>query len=164
MAASTIIKHFTDGSLTVKDGTGTPVTLAIPFTMGDFTISGLNQARRATNVYETRGTLVGLRKGAKAFPTGSFSCMIADYSDATDRTVLDFLLKQNSYSANISTTTALGDVYTVDLVFTVEGTDLADAADHVITLEDCDCSLDISEGEPNSLSVSFTVYGTTSMT
>lgn len=164
MPASTIIKHFTDGSLTVKDGTGTPVTLSIPFTMGDFALSGLNQARRATNVYETRGQLVGLRKGAKSFPTGSFSAMIADYSDATNTTLIDFLNKQNSYSANASTTTALGDVYTVDFVFTVEGTDLGDAADHVITLEDCDCSMDISEGEPNSLSVSFTVYGAVSMT
>lgn len=164
MAASTIIKHFTDGSLVVKDGTGTPVTLAIPFTMGDFSLGGLTQALRATNVYETRGQLVGLRKGAKAFPTGSFSCMVADYSDASDRTLLDFLRKNASYSANISTTTALGDVYTVDLVFTVEGTDLGDAADHVITLEDCDCSMDLSEGEPNSLSVSFTVYGAVSMT
>jgi len=164
VAASTIIKHFTDGSLTVKDGTGTPVTLAIPFTMGDFSLGGLTQALRATNVYETRGVLVGLRKGAKAFPTGSFSCMVADYSDASDRTLLDFLRKSNSYSANLSTTTALGDVYTVDLVFTVEGTDLGDSADHVLTLEDCDCSLDLSEGEPNSLSVSFTVYGAVSMT
>lgn len=164
MAASTIIKHFTDGSLVVKDGTGTPVTLSIPFTMGDFSLGGLTQALRATNVYETRGVLVGLRKGAKAFPTGSFSCMVADYSDASDRTLLDFLRKNASYSANISTTTALGDVYTVDLVFTVEGTDLGDSADHVITLEDCDCSMDLSEGEPNSLSVSFTVYGAVSMT
>lgn len=164
MPASTIIKHFTDGSLTVKDGTGTPVTLAIPFTMGDFSISGLNQSLRATNVYETRGVLVGLRKGAKSFPTGSFSCMIADYSDATNQTAIDFLRKTGSYSANISTTAALGDVYTVDLVFTVEGTDLGDSADHVITLEDCDCSIDISEGEPNTLSVSFTIYGAVSMT
>lgn len=164
MPASSIIKHFTDGSLTAKDGTGTPETLVIPFTTGDFSLDGLTQARRATNVYETRGQLVGLRKGAKSFPTGSFSCMIADYSDATNETALDFLLKQNSYSANVSTTTALGDVYTVDLVFTVEGTDLGDAADHVITLEDCDCSMGFAEGEPNSLSVSFTVYGAVSMT
>lgn len=161
---STIIKHFTDGTVTLKDGTGTPVTLLVPFFMGDFSLSGLNQARRATNVYEARGQLTGLRKGAKSFPTGSFSCQIADYSDASDRTVLDFLNKQNSYSANKSTTEALGDVYTVDLVFTVEGTDLGDAADHVITIEDCDCSMDLANGEPNSLTVSFTCYGTISMT
>lgn len=164
MAASQIAKHFTDGTITLKDGTGTPVTLVVPFSMGDFSISGLNQARRATNVYETRGQLVSLRKGALSFPTGSFSAMIADYSDATNTTVLDFLNKAGSYSANDSTTEALGDVYTVDILLTVEGTDLGDAADHVITLEDCDCSMDISEGEPNSLSVSFTVYGTVSMT
>ena len=164
MAASTIIKHFTDGTITLKDGTGTPVTLVVPFSTGDFSLGGLTQALRATNVYQARGVLTGLRLGAKAFPTGSFSCQIADYSDASDRTVLDFLRKSNSYSANLSTSETLGDVYTVDVVLTVEGTNLDDAADHVITLEDCDCSLDLSEGEPNSLSVSFTVYGAVSMT
>lgn len=164
MPASQIVKHFTDGVITLKDGTATPVTLAVPFSVGDLSISGLNQARRATNAYEARGTLTSLRKGAKAFPTGSFSCQIADFSDAIDRTVLDFLLKQNSYSANKSTTEAIGDVYTLDVVLTVEGTDLADAADHVITMEDCDCSLDLAEGEPTTLSVSFTCYGTLSMT
>lgn len=164
MAASQIVKHFTDGVLVAKDGTATPVSLTLSFTLGDLTISGLNQARRATNAYEARGALTSLRKGAKAFPTGSFSCQIADFSDATERTALDFFLKQNSYSANKSTTEAIGDVYTVDLVLTVEGTDLGDAADHVITLEDCDCSLDLAEGEPTTLSVSFTCYGTLSMT
>jgi len=164
MTASIIAKHFTDGLITLKDGTGTPVSLAVPFSMGDFALSGLVQGRRATNVYETRGQLVSLRKGAKSFPTGSFSCMLADYSDATDQTVFDFLNKSGSYAANISTTVAKGDVYTVDIVFTVEGTDLGDSADHTLTLEDCDCSMDLSEGEPNSISISFTVYGTVTAT
>ena len=43
MAASAVIKHFTDGSITLKDGTGTPVTLTVPFSAGDLSLSGLAQ-------------------------------------------------------------------------------------------------------------------------
>ena len=162
MAASAVIKHFTDGSITLKDGTGTPVTLTVPFSAGDLSLSGLAQDAlgRATNAYESRGTLNSLRRGAREYPTVSFSAHMADLSDASDRTIVDFLRKKNSYSANISTTATTGDVYTVDIVLTIEGTDLGDATDHTITMEDVDCRIDFSEGEPNTFTINGTVYGT----
>lgn len=158
MAASTVIKHLHDGSLTLKDGTGTPVTLVIPFTMGDFTLSGLQETQRAVVAYETRGTLHTIRHSTRTYPTGSFTLALADFSDATNQTALDFLMQRNSYSANVSTLTPT-EVYAVDLVWTVEGTNLGDPADHVATMTDCVCTLDLAEGEPNTLSVSFTMYG-----
>jgi len=166
MAASVIPKHFTDGTITVKDGTGSPVTLTVPFTVGDLSLSGLAQDAlgRATNAYETRGVLNGLRRGAREYPTVSFSAHMADLSDGTDHTLVDFLRKKNSYSANVSTTATTGDVYTVDIVLTVEGTDLGDASDHVITMEDVDCRIDISEGEPNTFTINGTIYGSISTT
>ena len=35
MAASLVVKHLYDGAISASDGTGAPVTLSIPFTMGD---------------------------------------------------------------------------------------------------------------------------------
>ena len=162
MATSIIPKHFTDGSVTLKDGTGTPVTLSVPFTMGDCAISGLAQDAlgRATNAYETRGVLVGLRRGAREYPTFSMSVMVADLSDGSNTTILDFIRKKGSYAANVSTTATTGDVYTIDIVVTIEGTDFGDAADHTFTLEDVDCRADFSEGEPNTLTINGTIYGT----
>jgi hypothetical protein len=162
MPASVIPKHFTDGSVTFKDGTGTPVTLSVPFTMGDCSISGLAQDAlgRATNAYETRGVLVGLRRGAREYPTFSMSLMVPDVSDGSNVTPLDFIRKKGAYTSNVSTTTALGDVYTIDIVLTIEGTDLGDAADHTFTLEDVDCRADFAEGEPNTLTINGTIYGT----
>ena len=163
MAASVIIKHLHDGSLTVKDGTGTPVSLTVPFSVGDFTLTGVQEQQNAVIAYETRGDLHVVRHTTRTYPTGSFSVMLADYSDATNQTLRDFLLRQNAYSANIGTLTP-DEVYAVDLVWTVEGTDLGDPADHVATMTDCVCTLDFAEGEPNTLSVSFTMYGTYTQT
>lgn len=162
MPASEIIKHFTDGSVTVKDGTATAVTLTVPFTAGDVAISGIaaDALGRATNAYETRGVLVGLRRGAREYPTFSMSVMVADLSDSSNTTILDFIRKKGAYAANKSTTEAKGDVYTIDIVLTIEGTDLGDATDHTFTLEDVDCRADFSEGEPNTLTINGTIYGT----
>ena len=45
-------------------------------------------------------------------------------------------------------------------VWTVEGTNFGDAADHVLTANDVHItSCDIAEGDPNSYTISFTVYG-----
>lgn len=163
MAASTTIKHLHDGRLTLSDGTATPVTLTVPFYMGDFNFAALQEDQRAVVAYETQGVLHTVRHSTRTYPTGSFTLALADFSDATERTVLDFLLKRGSYASNTSTLTPT-EVYAVDMIWTVEGTDLGDPSDHVATITDCVCTVDIAEGEPNTLSVSFTMYGTYTQT
>jgi hypothetical protein len=162
MALSTVTKHFTDGSITLKDGTGTPLTLTVALSVGDLTISGVetDTLGRTVNAYETRGVLRSLRRGARVYPTVSFSAHLADVTDASDKTLFDFILKRGASASNVSTTAGTGDVYTLDVVFTIEGTDLGDAADHVITLEDVHFTSDLAEGEPNTISASGTIYGT----
>ena len=162
MAVSTIVKNLTDGKLTLKDGTGSPVVLVVGFDMGDFTVSGLAQSMHEVAAYESRGVFKSARRTTRRYASGSFSLMLTDISDGTDQTVIDYLLKQGSYAANVST--LAGDVYCVDLVFDVEGTDLGDSADHSITLTKCHCVVDVSEGDPDTIAVSYTAYGTVTMT
>ena len=161
--ASTIVKHFTDGSIEFADGTATPVTLTLPFSQGDFSVSGLQEAQRAVNAYQSRGSLHTVRKGEKTFVTGSFSAMLADVSDSSAGNAIDFCLKQNAYSGN-TTTLGSGDLYTVKVTLTIAGTALGDAADHTIVLDDCAISMDVSEGEPDTISFSFTSYADPVMT
>ena len=159
MTASAVIKHFTDGTIVFSDGTGTPVTLTIPFTTGDLTVSGLAQKLREVVRYETRGSLNSIRHGARTYPTMAFTAQIADYSDATDGTAIDYALKQNSYSGNTTVSTNSAEVYTFDIILTIEGTDHGDAADHVITMTNVSFNIDISEGEPNTLTVNGEIHG-----
>ena len=163
MAVSTVIKHFTDGTIELADGTATPVTLTVPFSQGDFSISGLQESQKAVNVYQSRGVLHSLRQGEKTFVTGSFSAMLADVSDSSAGNLLDFIRKTNAYSGNASTLSG-GDCYAIKVTLQIEGTDLGDSADHTIVLDDCICTADVSEGEPDSISISFTSYADPVMT
>jgi hypothetical protein len=164
MAASTVIKNLNDGTITLEDGTGSPVTLVVPFSVGDFSLDGLAATLNEVTAYETRGTLNTVRHTARTYPTLSFSMQVADYADGTDGTVLDFVRFANSYSANVSTLGANADVKTVKVTLTVEGTDHGDAADHTIVLDDVHVTASSSEGDPNTVSISGTVYGSVAMT
>ena len=158
MAVSTVTKHFTDGTLVLSDGTGSPVTFTMPLTVGDVTIDGVGQKMREPVVYQTRGAANSIRHAARSFATVSLTAHIADYSDGTDNTAIDYFLKSGSYATNVSVFGANAEVYGIDLVLTIEGTDHGDAADHVLTMKNFVGTIGIAEGEPNTLSVSGTLY------
>ena len=162
MAASTVIKHVTDGSITLEDGTGSPVTLVVPFTSGDLSVDGLQNSLRAVQAYETRGTLHSVRLAAREFPSMSFSAMLADVSDGTAGTLIDYCLKQGSYASNVTTLTG-SDVYAIKVTLTIEGTDLGDSADHTIQMDDVHVTVAVAEGEPDTVTISGTVYGSVVM-
>lgn len=166
MPASTVIKHWKDGTVTATDGAAHSLT--IPFSLGDFKLSGLSADQSDVKIYKVRGVKQTVRKGESVEPSGSFSCYIADFSDATNSTAYDFFCKKNLYSSNTSTisssSTPPGDVYTVTLVWTIEGTDVGDSTDHTVTCTHCSVSVDLQEGEPDSLAISFTVLGTVTLT
>ena len=139
------------------------MTLAVAFTQGDLSVDNLMQGSRGVQAYQTRGALHSVRLTTVEFPTVSFSAMLTDLSDATDQTLVDFVLKQNSFSGNTSTLTG-SDVYAIKVTLTIEGTDLGDAADHTIVMDDVHFTLAIAEGEPDTVTLSGTVYGAVTMT
>lgn len=157
MTASVIPKHFTDGEISFADGTGTPVTLTLPLGEGDVKVSDLVPDQRDVHVYYARADLVGLRLGKRKPVNVSFSAILGDLSDGTDGTAADFCLQRGSYSGNTSTTTALGDVYTIDITLTM--TYAGDAAAHTVPLTDVHVTMAIEEGEPTKLTFSGICYG-----
>ena len=158
---SAIIKTVYDGTIAFVDNT--PTTYTVPCTVS-MDVSGLQNAQREAVPYTCRGTLKSLRLGKRVFPSGSIEMYMTGLSDAAKTTVMDLIMKSAYYSASPSTTVAIGDVRTLDVILTIEGTDLGDSSDHVLTLEDCHISVGLKEGEPNTLSGSFTCYGTVSRT
>ena len=87
---SAIVKHWTDGSLVLSDGTGSPVTLTVDLEVGDMSITGLGESHKDVRPYYSRGSLVSLRKGQDAHPSISFSTLMGGLSDAALETVSDF--------------------------------------------------------------------------
>jgi hypothetical protein len=159
MAVSSVVKNFRDGTILIEDGTGTPLAVTVQFEAGDFSISGLNQGNVEATTYLDRGELGSVRKTSRTFPTFSFSAHMTDLSDATDKLLYDAVNKTGAFSAALSTGSIASDVYMLKVTFTVEGTNFGDSADHVMVLNNCHLSLDLSEGDPNSFSISGTVYG-----
>ena len=163
MAISSVVKNFRDGTILIEDGTGVPIDITVQFENGDFSLSGLNGFKEVTT-YMDRGDLGSVRHTTQSFPTGSFSAHLTDISDGTDNTLIDAARKQGSFASAVSTLGADAEVMTYKVTWTVEGTDHGDTAVHTIVCDDCYLSIDVSEGDPSSMSMSFTVYGAVTMT
>jgi len=166
VALSTVTKNSNDGVLVGSDGTGTPVTLTIPVTVGDTTIDDFRSASVITgeaneiSAYTVRGKRDSERaNGTRITPSGSFTVHFREFTNAAAGNVLDFIRFAGAYEANISTTGANRDVKMIDLILTVEGTTHGDGADAVVTLSDCYCTAAFAEGDPSTLTISYTCYG-----
>lgn len=167
MALSTVTKSFRDGTILIEDATAvTPLSLTVQFEAGDLSLSGLAQGGTSyeTTQYLDRGEMGTARKTNRAFTTGSFTAQLTELSDGSNKTLPDIILKQGSFSAAVSTLGANADVFSLKITLTIEGTDFGDSSDNVLVMNDCVCTLDISEGDPDTFAISFQVLGAVSMT
>ena len=94
-APGAFIANFTHGTLIIKDGTGTPLTLTLTLDEGSFSLSGLGNTLREIAAYETRGALRGLAQTTRTYPTGSFTSLVSEWSDASTGTLLDMITGQS---------------------------------------------------------------------
>lgn len=160
MPISSVIKNFRDGSLTFSDATTpTPLSLTVAFEAGDFSIDNLNEGLVDTTAYLDRGEFQTLRKTNRVFPSVSFTAHFTDLSDASNATLYDLARKSGYFASAVSTLGANADAMTYKLVFTVEGTNFGDSADHTLTLNDVRVTVSVAEGDPDTYSISGTVYG-----
>ena len=160
MAYSVVPKVRRDGIITLKDGTGTPVELAVAYEEGNFSFS---EPKAAQTVIRDRGTITTVRKGDDEPITGSFSFYFREFTNASNAgSVRDFIDGTGFYSSNISTGPAGSpyiEHYAIDIQYQAEGTDLGDDADHQVTLSKCVCVLDFAEGDPSQFTLNITCYG-----
>lgn len=159
MATSSIIKNMCDGTITFKDGSGTPISCQVRFDNADFSVDGLKAKLRETNAYQHRGVLSSVRHTTRTFPTFSMTCSMSNFTSAGADTVSDAILKNGAFASAVSTLGANADVFTLDVLIVEEGSDFGDSSDHSFGLEDCELSLSYAEGDPNTFSISGTVYG-----
>lgn len=162
MAASTVIKNsFGSGSITLQDGTGSPLEVVVDFDQGDLSLSGMKAALKDTAAYQTRGTLRSVRHTSRTFPTISFSAMMSEFTDASGGTAIDMIMGKTGtpFAARVSTLGANADVMAFKVKIQIEGTDNGDSQDHEIQFDDVELSFDWSEGDPSTFSFSGTVWG-----
>jgi hypothetical protein len=163
-----------DGVLTIKDGAA--LSLAIPFTNGDFKGAGWNAgitsgrtAMQEVTDFFARGKYIGSRYTKGKILEFSFtSHMTALLGETGDPTLMDAVLRKGDWAAPSSTVPAArGDVMHYTLEWAVERTDFGATNDRKVTMKYCEVTLDPAEGDDGStwtVNVRAKPYSTDSIT
>jgi hypothetical protein len=162
MAESTQPKTRFGGTVVLTPGSGSAYTVAIE--KGNVQISGLTAEQREKILVEDRGLFSTLVKGKQKYVNLSFTAYLRDLVDNTDTTLVGVALQRGAYSSAQSTLGA-NRPYCVDFQWTMDGTSVGDAANHVFTAEDWSIDdVSFNEDDLNEVTLTGIAYGTISMT
>jgi hypothetical protein len=141
------------GVIRLSDGTGTPVTLTIPFTVGDAELGQIMAFLNEEVIITARTQVIGVTRGKPSLPTFKFSVYVGNIvgsNDTAPGTATEFVTGKGSYDANVSTLGANREI-TVDIRQTIEGTAWGDTADETIDCEDVLLSATWKESEEGNM-------------
>lgn len=158
MAYSTAPKVRRDGVIKLRDGTSpTPISLTVDYEEGNFSFE---QTKSDRTIIRDRGTIKSVRRGDDQPITGSFTIYMRQFTSSSAGSVLDFINKTGSYSGNVSSSSAVStDEYAINIVFEVDGDAVGDSdGDTLATFDTCICTASFSEGDPNTITVSFECF------
>jgi hypothetical protein len=165
MPLSTSVKNFRNGTIVLADGSATPITLTVVYENGDFAVNGLMEGQTEVTMYLDRGAFGSLRKTNFTPATFSFTAQMTEISDATNKNILDAVMRSGAFAAGVSTLGAAADQpWTLNVTWTIEGTDSGDASDHIVAMTNCRLNASVAEGDPNTFTVNGTCYGTITLT
>ena len=161
-APSTQPKNSRGGVIRFSDGTGSPVTLTVPMTRGDFVLDMIQAYLNEAIIITARTAVLGVVRGKPSIPTVSFSCFVGNLvgSSATaPGAPTEMATGKGAYNANISTLGASREM-TIDIRQTIEGTAHGDTADETVDCEDCLCTIKFTEADDgNRIDVSARILG-----
>lgn len=164
---SSYVKNATMGTLTLADGTGTPVTLAVSYDRGDLAITGLGPKLNNIGKFEARGRFVSHAYTERRYPTVKFTAWlpnVAGSSATAPGSLAEFVSGLGAYAAN-TPTAGTGRPYTVKLTWTIEGTNFGDAADETVVCNNVFVTFDLQEAmDGNTISLSGEVLGSVVVT
>jgi hypothetical protein len=145
-----------DGTLTILDGTATPLSFAVPFVQGNLKIGGLNLAQQDSLDFFDRQTFIGTRNVKAKLFSITFTCLpTATLGVAGAPSILDVMRRKVDWLAATSTLpTANGDTFHHTLRWNIERTNLGATGDNIILAKYCEITdFEISEGDGAVLSI-----------
>ena len=159
MALSAIPMIPRDGAITIEDNTGgTPLKHTVTYEDGDFQLDAVEEGYMQSVVLKDRGMHYALRKTEEQDLTFTFTAHATDFSDATEKTLWDVVMKTGAFASGVSTFGSNADAWTTKVTFTVEATNYGASADHVIAMNKVRCSISFSEGVPGKFTVKGVIY------
>ena len=152
MAIASVPKLMKETTVTLSDGTGSPVTLELAC-IQNFTDPAPQPEQIVTMC---RGVVTNVQDGDDAVYNITLDINFKEWTNTTAGVALDFLTNANAYSANVSTNTAFG--YVVDLILSTAA-ESGQTTAAVKTHSDCKLvSYGRTPGKPDSISIELTVY------
>lgn len=153
MAESTVVAVPRDGTITITNGDAT--AYVVSYENGDMSMN-LDKAERIV-IYD-RASIVGLRSGNDPVPTISFSVHLREFTNATSDTLLDFVYKTGNSSGATSTGGTGFEQFLVTVEFQANMSGLS-GSNTKVTFEKVLLTAAVSEGNPDTISMSGEVYG-----
>jgi len=159
MPESNLIRVKRDGLIVLSDAGGVN-TYTVAFEPGDLSI---NVPDTAVNVFLDRGRMgaaPSLRLGDDAPCELSFSAYLRNVSGSDFTTLLDIAHRYDGGHVETEwVSTSEGDVFTIDCSVIFDGADIGEA-DEQLDFNFCVMRASLSEGDPNTVSVTITSYVT----
>jgi len=163
MALSSVPMIPRDGVITLEDATGgTTIKATITYEDGDLAWDALEEGYMSAVILKDRGMHYTMRKTEEQDLTFTFTAHATDFSDATEKTPQDAVMKLGASASGVSTMGSSADVWTLKLVFTVEATNYGLSADHVATFTKCRCSISFAEGIPGKFTIKGMIFNPSS--
>lgn len=143
-----------DGTLTLSDATGTPITLTVAYEDGDFSWDGMEEGYFEVEIFYDRGTPYNARKTKIHDLTWEFSAHATDFTDATEKTILDAVLKKGAFASGVSQLGSTADVWALKVNFVAERSNYTSGAtDSSLTIAKNRLRVGFAEGNPAKFKV-----------
>lgn len=150
------------GSLTLEDATGSPIKVTVMYDQGNFKIGPMTAGWLKTEVVQVRGIDTFPIDTGEEEVTLSFDCYVTDFTDATEKLVLDAIRKTGAFASGVSTLGA-NRPWGLKLVYTQDSTQYGASADSVITLAKvCQLKAEFDETDRGKLSITGRVFNPSS--
>ena len=153
-------RNLRDGQLAINDGSPSPNTITLALDEGDLVWT---ERSRVVNVLD-RGDLSHMRQGDEQPVTGRFTLKFVEFISSgapADPTPYEVLNRIGAAASWTSTNDDNGDVYTLELVFTITNPDPSGSDETVTFAKLCPARIELSEGdEYDTLSVEFQDFET----
>jgi hypothetical protein len=156
MALNTIPWLPVDGTIVIKDGASTPLSMTVIYEDGDFSFDNIAANQRENVEFRDRGTVYAIRQGDYINPTISFSAHATDLTDSSAITIWQVITWSGLWA---SATSTMNGGKAVDVTFTANTSAEAGGGTSSITFHGVVLTGGFSEGSPGKFSISGTVYG-----